>query len=183
MTRIPTLAPFLNDPVIGELNRVVDDSLHPYGVGMSSLEEAPTAPKAEHSDEESFSESSPEIDEQNFVQEVTQVQKRKGGRKPVRNDACNIGGGKGLSRRQIYATSEERKQRNRQAQAAFRERRTEYIKQLETTIKHHEDALQSLQQSHRSAADECLMLRYKNSLLERILLEKGLFARLSLLPH
>lgn len=74
---------------------------------------------------------------------------------------------------QIYATSEERKQRNRQAQAAFRERRTEYIKQLETTIKHHEDTLQSLQQSHRSAADECLMLRYKNSLLERILVEKG----------
>lgn len=73
----------------------------------------------------------------------------------------------------IYATSEERKQRNRQAQAAFRERRTEYIKQLESTIKVHEDNLQSLQQSHRSAADECLMLRYKNSLLERVLLEKG----------
>lgn len=73
----------------------------------------------------------------------------------------------------IYATSEERKQRNRQAQAAFRERRTEYIKQLESTIKHHEENLQNLQQSHRSAADECLMLRYKNSLLERILLEKG----------
>src|SRR5271154_1188018 len=74
---------------------------------------------------------------------------------------------------QIYATSEERKQRNRQAQAAFRERRTEYIKQLENTIKHHEETLQTLQQSHRNAADECLMLRYKNSLLERILLEKG----------
>lgn len=74
---------------------------------------------------------------------------------------------------QIYATSEERKQRNRQAQAAFRERRTEYIRQLETTIKRNEESLQSLQQSHRSAADECLMLRYKNSLLERILLEKG----------
>jgi len=82
--------------------------------------------------------------------------KRKGGRKP------------------IYATSEERKQRNRQAQAAFRERRTEYIKQLETTIQHHEEQLQNLQQSHRQAADECLMLRYKNSLLERILLEKGI---------
>ncbi|KIV88161.1 hypothetical protein, variant 1 [Exophiala mesophila] len=82
--------------------------------------------------------------------------KRKGGRKP------------------IYATSEERKQRNRQAQAAFRERRTEYIKQLETTIQHHEENLQNLQQSHRAAADECLMLRYKNSLLERILLEKGI---------
>ncbi|KAL1600587.1 hypothetical protein SLS60_006973 [Paraconiothyrium brasiliense] len=79
-----------------------------------------------------------------------------------------------LTRRKIYATSEERKQRNRQAQAAFRERRTEYIKQLESTIKHHEDTLQNLQQSHRSAADECLMLRYKNSLLERILLEKGI---------
>lgn len=34
--------------------------------------------------------------------------------------------------------------------------------------------MQSLQQSHRNAADECLMLRYKNSLLERILLEKGI---------
>ena len=78
-----------------------------------------------------------------------------------------------LMKSKIYATSEERKQRNRQAQAAFRERRTEYIKQLETTIKHHEETLQNLQQSHRSAADECLMLRYKNSLLERILLEKG----------
>ncbi|TKA77008.1 hypothetical protein B0A55_01963 [Friedmanniomyces simplex] len=82
--------------------------------------------------------------------------KRKGGRKP------------------IYATSEERKQRNRQAQAAFRERRTEYIKQLEATIKQNEDSLATLQQSHRTAADECLMLRYKNSLLERILLEKGI---------
>ncbi|KAK1080456.1 hypothetical protein LTR33_005527 [Friedmanniomyces endolithicus] len=82
--------------------------------------------------------------------------KRKGGGKP------------------IYATSEERKQRNRQAQAAFRERRTEYIKQLEAAIKQNEDSLATLQQSHRTAADECLMLRYKNSLLERILLEKGI---------
>lgn len=88
--------------------------------------------------------------------ENTAQQKRKGGRKP------------------IYATSEERKQRNRQAQAAFRERRTEYIKQLEETIRVHETNLHNLQTAHRSAADECLMLRYKNSLLERILLEKGI---------
>lgn len=88
--------------------------------------------------------------------EVTGQVKRKGGRKP------------------IYATSEERKQRNRQAQAAFRERRTEYIKQLEETIRVHETNLHNLQTAHRSAADECLMLRYKNSLLERILLEKGI---------
>ncbi|KAF4121128.1 bZIP transcription factor [Geosmithia morbida] len=85
-----------------------------------------------------------------------QQPKRKGGRKP------------------IYATSEERKQRNRQAQAAFRERRTEYIKQLEDTIRVHESNLHNLQTAHRTAADECLMLRYKNSLLERILLEKGI---------
>ncbi|KAF2757870.1 hypothetical protein EJ05DRAFT_500397 [Pseudovirgaria hyperparasitica] len=100
--------------------------------------------------------STPEPDPETYTQEEPQQQKRKGGRKP------------------IYATSEERKQRNRQAQAAFRERRTEYIKQLESTIKHHEETLQNLQQNHRTAADECLMLRYKNSLLERILLEKGI---------
>jgi|SRR5579871_4519932 len=121
--------------------------------------------------------------------EQPQQQKRKGGRKPVSKScfpnpvthfqtcfrAKQMSGPTSLTgnRKKIYATSEERKQRNRQAQAAFRERRTEYIKQLEQTIKHHEETLQTLQQSHRSAADECLMLRYKNSLLERILLEKG----------
>ncbi|KAH6624214.1 hypothetical protein B0J18DRAFT_171173 [Chaetomium sp. MPI-SDFR-AT-0129] len=89
-------------------------------------------------------------------QAESQQPKRKGGRKP------------------IYATSEERKQRNRQAQAAFRERRTEYIKQLEEAIRTHEQNLANLQAAHRHAADECLMLRYKNSLLERILLEKGI---------
>ncbi|KAL8737114.1 MAG: hypothetical protein Q9181_002008 [Wetmoreana brouardii] len=122
------------------------------------MDEPPALPpKTEDADEDSFSDSSHEFDgPEEYHQETAQVQKRKGGRKP------------------IYATSEERKQRNRQAQAAFRERRTEYIKQLETTIKQHEDSLQSLQQSHRHAADECLMLRYKNSLLERILLEKGI---------
>lgn len=81
---------------------------------------------------------------------------------------------------QIYATSEERKQRNRQAQAAFRERRTEYIKQLEETIRVHESNLHNLQAAHRTAAEECLMLRYKNSLLERILLEKGTLLRTSI---
>jgi hypothetical protein len=34
--------------------------------------------------------------------------------------------------------------------------------------------LSGLQQSSRNAADEVLMLRYKNSLLERILMEKGI---------
>ncbi|KAK3197511.1 hypothetical protein GRF29_216g413566 [Pseudopithomyces chartarum] len=123
--------------------------------------------------------SSPEPEPAAYAQDTTQQQqKRKGGRKPVSYyPACETSKTMPtmtLTPRKIYATSEERKQRNRQAQAAFRERRTEYIKQLESTIKHHEDTLQNLQQSHRSAADECLMLRYKNSLLERILLEKGI---------
>ncbi|EPQ64979.1 Bgt-339 [Blumeria graminis f. sp. tritici] len=82
--------------------------------------------------------------------------KRKGGRKP------------------IYATSEERKQRNRQAQAAFRERRTEYIKHLEDAIRNHETNFHCLQATHRNTCDEFLLLKYKNSLLERILLEKGI---------
>ncbi|MCJ1337859.1 hypothetical protein MMC09_003143 [Bachmanniomyces sp. S44760] len=135
---------------------------------MSNEDDTSTVPKLEQVDEASFSSigSSPEPevdvdvdvdgDGEPTLLDNAKVQKRKGGRKP------------------IYATSEERKQRNRQAQAAFRERRTEYIKQLETTIRHQEETVQKLQQSHRSAADECLMLRYKNSLLERILLEKGI---------
>ncbi|KAI9803637.1 MAG: hypothetical protein M1833_000549 [Piccolia ochrophora] len=128
---------------------------------MSNQKEQAPEPKLEPLRDDASSSvgstSEPEGEPEAFTQDPTATQKRKGGRKP------------------IYATSEERKQRNRQAQAAFRERRTEYIKQLETTIKHHEETLQSLQQSHRSAADECLMLRYKNSLLERILLEKGAY--------
>lgn len=113
-------------------------------------------PVREGSEESMDSTPEAEVEAGTGTQEVASVQKRKGGRKP------------------IYATSEERKQRNRQAQAAFRERRTEYIKQLEETIRVHETNLHNLQTAHRSAADECLMLRYKNSLLERILLEKGI---------
>ncbi|KAI1422842.1 hypothetical protein F5Y12DRAFT_799090 [Xylaria sp. FL1777] len=109
----------------------------------------------EHSDE-SVASTPDNGGEPTLAPQDTQPVKRKGGRKP------------------IYATSEERKQRNRQAQAAFRERRTEYIKQLEDTIRVHESNLTNLQAAHRNAAEECLMLRYKNSLLERILLEKGI---------
>jgi hypothetical protein len=74
---------------------------------------------------------------------------------------------------QVHSTAEERKQRNRQAQAAFRERRTEYIKELEELVGTQKADLQRSQTAHSQATDECLMLRYKNSLLERILLEKG----------
>ena len=48
---------------------------------------------------------------------------------------------------QIYATSEERQKRNRQAAAASRERRAAYIQQLEATVKQNEVQLSILQQS------------------------------------
>ena len=50
---------------------------------MSTIEDVPPVPKVEHFEEESFSESSPDPEEQSLTQEPTQVQKRKGGRKPV----------------------------------------------------------------------------------------------------
>lgn len=51
---------------------------------MSILDDVPPVPKVEHSDEDEFDESSPEADEGNLPQEAAQqVQKRKGGRKPV----------------------------------------------------------------------------------------------------
>ncbi|OAQ70083.1 MEAB protein [Pochonia chlamydosporia 170] len=127
-----------------------------------SIDNKPNPPRDESDDsvdstpEREQNASAPVSGNSNNAVQDAQQPKRKGGRKP------------------IYATSEERKQRNRQAQAAFRERRTEYIKQLEETIRVHESNLHNLQSAHRNAADECLMLRYKNSLLERILLEKGI---------
>ena len=68
---------------------------------------------------------------------------------------------------------EVRKQRNRQAQAAFRGRRTEYIKELENIIQAHKLRFRQMQTAHQESTDECWMLRYKNSLLERVLFEKG----------
>jgi hypothetical protein len=53
-------------------------------VAMANGDDVPGVPKAEPSDEGSFSDTSPELDEPNFVPENAQVQKRKGGRKPVR---------------------------------------------------------------------------------------------------
>jgi argininosuccinate lyase len=77
-------------------------------------------------------------------------------------------------RTQIYATSDERKKRNREAQAAFRERRVEYVKQLENTIKIYNEMLQNLQLSHQHATRQYLTLSYENRILENALLAKGL---------
>lgn len=60
-------------------------SHNPIVVDMSNVnvEDLVTVPKTENSEDGSFSETSPEPDEQSFIQESAQVQKRKGGRKPV----------------------------------------------------------------------------------------------------
>jgi hypothetical protein len=86
------------------------------------------------------------------------------------------------AKRKIYATLEERKERNRQAQATFRERRIIYVAQLEKTIQEQKDELRRMQSACASATDESLNLKYKNSLLERVLLEKGESTKAILLP-
>jgi len=51
---------------------------------MSSVDDPPQIPKVETFEEEDFSDDSNAEDDQNTAQEPAQVQKRKGGRKPVR---------------------------------------------------------------------------------------------------
>ena len=61
---------------------------------MSGVEDIPALPKAEHSREASSSSiaSTPEPDAETFAQENAQVQKRKGGRKPVSQRSwCGFG--------------------------------------------------------------------------------------------
>jgi len=77
-----TLAPYLNEGVVGSL-----DSSSTYYSDMQTVEDLTVIPKTEHSRDGSISsvESSPEpeVDEHTLVNENVQVQKRKGGRKPV----------------------------------------------------------------------------------------------------
>lgn len=76
----------------------------------------------------------------------------------------------------IIASIQERANPNTTSALQSTEHRTDQalIKPLGTTILQQEQDFASLQQSHRTIADECLILRYKNSVLERILLEKGM---------
>ena len=83
MTDVEALAPYLNETAVGILNPHVNVPVIQGVAEMSKVDEPTTVPKAEHSDEASFSDSSPDPDEQNSIQENAQVQKRKGGRKPV----------------------------------------------------------------------------------------------------
>ncbi|KAI4264616.1 MAG: hypothetical protein L6R42_000278 [Xanthoria sp. 1 TBL-2021] len=70
-------------------------------------------------------------------------------------------------------TLEARKQKNREAQASYKIRRRAYVKDLESSDEHVGKEIRDLQQIHAATTEECLLLRYKNSLLERMLFEKG----------
>lgn len=78
LTQLSVLAPYLNEFITGGFTVDLD---------MSDGGATPPIPKVEQNSEDldSFSDSSREPDDSTFTQEVTQVQKRKGGRKPVRS--------------------------------------------------------------------------------------------------
>ena len=69
----------------------------------------------------------------------------------------------------MCTTSEERKERNRQAQATHRERKNEYIKQLEATLNQQKEALKALQQSHRTASQQVEAMIKQESIMKSIL--------------
>lgn len=77
---------------------------------------------------------------------------------------------------QFLTTVDAKRQRNRDAQAAFRERRTEYVKELERDMKLLQAEVQELRAARSNGADETLMLRYENSFLTRLLIENGKIA-------
>jgi hypothetical protein len=78
-------------------------------------------------------------------------QKRKAGRKP------------------LYKTAQERRDRNRRAQLAFRARRSDYLARLEDTCRSLENVVVELQESNRAANDALTRERTKVKYLERLL--------------
>ena len=77
--------------------------------------------------------------------------KRKAGRKP------------------LYKTAQERRDRNRRAQLAFRARRSDYLGRLEETCRSLEKVVVELQESNRATNDALSRERNKVKYLERIL--------------
>lgn len=78
-------------------------------------------------------------------------QRRKAGRKP------------------LYKTAQERRDRNRRAQLAFRARRSDYLSKLEDTCRSLEAVVMELQQSNRAANDALARERTQVKLLQGIL--------------
>jgi hypothetical protein len=77
-------------------------------------------------------------------------QKRKAGRKP------------------LYKTAQERRDRNRRAQLAFRARRSDYLAKLEETCRSLEKVVMELQESNRTAHDALARERIKVKFLEQM---------------
>jgi hypothetical protein len=78
-------------------------------------------------------------------------QKRKAGRKP------------------LYKTAQERRDRNRRAQLAFRARRSDYLGRLEDTCRSLENVVMELQESNRATNDALARERNRVKNLERII--------------
>ena len=78
-------------------------------------------------------------------------QKRKAGRKP------------------LYKTAQERRDRNRRAQLAFRARRSDYLARLEDTCRSLENVVVELQESNRAANDALSRERSKVKYLESMI--------------
>jgi hypothetical protein len=78
-------------------------------------------------------------------------QKRKAGRKP------------------LYKTAQERRERNRKAQLAFRSRRSDYLAQLEATCRQLEDVVKELQDSNKMANDTLRRQNQRVKYLETML--------------
>jgi len=82
-------------------------------------------------------------------------QKRKAGRKP------------------LYKTAQERRERNRRAQLAFRARRSDYLAQLEATCRQLEEVVKELQVSNKMANDalrrESTRVRYLEAVLHNVI--------------
>ena len=73
----------------------------------------------------------------------------------------------------MYNTLAARKQKNREAQASYKNRQTALVKHLGNSNEHLGKEIWELQQIYAATREKCLLLQYKNSLLERILFEKG----------
>jgi hypothetical protein len=101
----------------------------------------------------STSPQSPRFSDPNHSAEIppTTPQRRKAGRKP------------------LYKTAQERRDRNRRAQLAFRARRSDYLSRLEETCRSLETVVMELQESNRAANDALARERSQVKYLQRIL--------------
>ena len=125
-------------------------SLNPFGSPRSSIipptpeSDITTSPQSpRHSSDPTLSSLA---DHQPLV-----PQKRKAGRKP------------------LYKTAQERRDRNRRAQLAFRARRSDYLARLEDTCRSLENVVVELQESNRAANDALARERTRVKYLENML--------------